>query len=422
MSLNTSQLSMPNGFTTFESSLNSKMLSLTSKLIFLAGIAWGLMYMFFEIHHASFYPFLYSSVMGVVILLHEKKVIGERILLNSNLFMILVVPAMLQVSVGTYSNSGVVVLWSTFAPTGSLLFQGLRRALFWFFAFLVVVFILAAYEAFLLEEPSVIDPNTVIVFSLMNISAVTTVLFLSLRFYVKELIRKQTEINKLLEEEAIAKQSLNEKAIILNEHIEEKDIMLKEIHHRVKNNLQVITSLLSLQNSFIEKEEIKSIFKKSQNRINSMAMIHEMLYQSDQLSRIEFEVYAKALINNIIETMSPNSEKISLEIESQEIFLNLDTAIPLALIVNEIATNALKYGISNMDNGNIFLKLDQDEEKQFHMIIGDNGPGMDQSKFDHSRQSLGMMLIKNLSLQIQGKIELMDTEKGSVYKLIFREV
>ena len=153
-----------------------------------------------------------------------------------------------------------------------------------------------------------------------------------------------------------------------------------------------------------------------------MAMIHEMLYQSDQLSRIEFEVYAKALINNIIETMSPNSEKISLEIESQEIFLNLDTAIPLALIVNEIATNALKYGISNMDNGKIFLKLDQDEEKQFHMIIGDNGPGMDQSKFDLSRQSLGMMLIKNLSLQIQGKIELMDTDKGTVYKLVFREV
>jgi two-component sensor histidine kinase len=413
---------MNTNITSFDSSLNTKTLRLTSKLIFLAGIAWGMMYLYFEIYHAAYFPFLYSSLMGIVILLHEFGKVSEKVLLNSNLFLILVIPAMLQVSVGTYSNSGVVVLWSTFAPTGSLLFQGLKRAIFWFLAFIVVVFLLAAYEAFWLDNPSQIDLSTVIVFSLMNISAVTTVLFLSLRFYVAQVIVKQGEINKLLKDESEAKQLLNEKADSLNELLDEKNIMLKEIHHRVKNNLQVITSLLSLQNSFINNQEIKSIFQKSQNRINSMAMIHEMLYQYDQLNKIDFGKYADALIQSIIKSMSVDSDKIKFAINSPDIFLNLDTAIPLALIVNEVTTNALKYGINGMQGGEILLDLEGIENNQYKMLIGDNGIGIDKAKFESNKNTLGMLLIQKLIRQIDGKVELMDSSVGTYFKIDFQEV
>lgn len=409
-------------FTTFESSLNSKTLRLTSKLIFLAGIAWGMMYLYFGIYHAAYLPFLYSFLMGIVILLNEFGKVSEKVLLNSNLFLILVIPALLQVSVGTYSNSGVVVLWSTFAPTGSLLFQGLKRAFFWFLAFLLVVFLLAAYEAFWLENPSQIDTSTVIVFSLMNISAVTTVLFLSLRYYVMQLFEKQAEINILLQEEAEAKKMLNEKADRLNELLDEKNIMLKEIHHRVKNNLQVITSLLSLQNSFIQNQEVKSIFLKSQNRINSMAMIHEMLYQYDQLNKIEFGKYADALIHSIIKSMSVDTDNIKFAIKSPDIFLNLDTAIPLALIVNEVTTNALKYGINGMDDGEISVDLQALENNKYQMLIGDNGIGIDKSKFESKTNTLGMLLIKNLIRQIDGSVELIDSKQGTYFKVDFQEV
>ena len=413
---------MNNSVSSFDSSLNSQTLRLTSKLIFIAGIAWGLMYLFFGVYHAAYLPFLYSFLMGIIILLHHYEKVSERILLNSNLFLILVIPALLQVSVGTYSNSGVVVLWSTFAPTGSLLFQGLKRAFFWFLAFLLVVFLLAAYEVFWLETPSQIENSTVIIFSLMNISAVTTVLFFSLRYYVSQLVTKQIEINKLMLIESDGKQLLNVKANKLNELLDEKNIMLKEIHHRVKNNLQVITSLLSLQNSFIQNQEIKSIFQKSQNRINSMAMIHEMLYQYDQLNKIEFGKYAESLIKSIIKSMTSSPEKIKFEITSSEILLNLDTAIPLALIVNEITTNALKYGIKGLSNGKISLDLKVLKNQHYQMFIGDNGSGIDASNFGTNKVTLGMMLIRKLIRQINGNVELLETKVGTYYKINFQEV
>ena len=122
-------------YSSFDSSLNSKTLRLSSKLIFLAGIAWGLMYLFFEIYHAAYLPFLYSFLMGIVILLHQFDKVSEKVLLNSNLFLILVIPALLQVSVGTYSNSGVVVLWSTFAPNRVLAVSRFKACFFLVFGF-----------------------------------------------------------------------------------------------------------------------------------------------------------------------------------------------------------------------------------------------------------------------------------------------
>ena len=286
----------------------------------------------------------------------------------------------------------------------------------------MVVFLLAAYEAFWLESPSKIENSTVIIFSLMNISAVTTVLFFSLRYYVSQLVTKQIEINKLMLIESEGKQLLNVKANKLNELLDEKNIMLKEIHHRVKNNLQVITSLLSLQNSFIQNQEIKSIFQKSQNRINSMAMIHEMLYQYDQLNKIEFGKYAESLIKSIIKSMTSSPEKIKFEITSSEILLNLDTAIPLALIVNEITTNSLKYGIKGLSNGKISLDLKVLKNQHYQMFIGDNGSGIDASNFGTNKVTLGMMLIRKLIRQINGSVELLETKVGTYYKINFQEV
>ncbi|MCO4813332.1 MAG: sensor histidine kinase [Flavobacteriales bacterium] len=202
----------------------------------------------------------------------------------------------------------------------------------------------------------------------------------------------------------------------------EKESLLKEIHHRVKNNLQIITSLLSLQSGFIEDKATKMLFRYSQYRINSLAMIHDTLYKSSDISKIDFNGYTKKLVAGLIVSMKGNNSNVQLRISIDDVYLNMDTAIPLGLLINEIITNALKYGIRGDDQGVIHIEIKNTRLNHFRMLIGDNGSGFRDDVTFRNPNSLGLMLMHKLSIQLKGSIEKINGTRGTNYMLIFQEI
>jgi len=220
----------------------------------------------------------------------------------------------------------------------------------------------------------------------------------------------------------------NVKITRLNQNIasqlKERDTLIKEIHHRVKNNLQVVASLLSLQSSFITDENIKMLFRYSQYRINSMGMVHEMLYKSGDLSKIDYEAYIKELVTALIQSMKGSGSDIKLVTEINNVHLNLDTSIPLGLIINEIITNSLKYGFKGQEKGTIFIKLEKlnSSNYNYQLIVSDDGIGFPDKINFRNTKSLGLKLIHKLVLQLRGNIEKDNTKKGTYYIISFKEI
>jgi two-component sensor histidine kinase len=194
--------------------------------------------------------------------------------------------------------------------------------------------------------------------------------------------------------------------------------LFKEVHHRVKNNLQVITSLLNLQKTYIDDKKIQGIFQDCQNRVYAMASIHEKLYEHNALSNINFNDYIKKLITQLIDTYQLNyNVKYNLEVELDS--FDLDTLIPLGLLTNEIISNSLKYAFSAADENPAitFKLLKTDQSKHFTMLIGDNGKGSTVS-LDDNHTSFGMELIKILVAQLHGSITQLP-HKGTMYQINF---
>jgi PAS domain S-box-containing protein len=188
--------------------------------------------------------------------------------------------------------------------------------------------------------------------------------------------------------------------------LKEKEILLKEIHHRVKNNLQVISSLLNLQSYYINDEHSRSIFIESKNRVISMALIHEKLYRYNNLSKINFNEYLEDLAKNLIVSYKTKKHVINLNINNKsEVLLDIGTSIPLGLCVNELLTNSIKYAFPDERDGEIKIELFSEENK-LHLSISDNGIGMKKEIDFQNLQSLGMQLIHTLIDQLNGKIEI----------------
>lgn len=206
----------------------------------------------------------------------------------------------------------------------------------------------------------------------------------------------------------------------LKQSLKDKEILISEIHHRVKNNLQIIVSLLGLQESYIKNDAIAfNVLKESQNRVISMAMIHEMLYQSPNLSQIDFSDYIKNLISHI--NYSYGSKNINIKLKTEPIDLNIETAIPLGLIINELVSNSLKYAFPNNQKGKITISLSP-ENKEYTLIINDNGIGLPQNMdFKNTESSLGLQLVNLLVAQLEGNIEL-NKNKGTKYTIKFKEI
>ncbi len=204
--------------------------------------------------------------------------------------------------------------------------------------------------------------------------------------------------------------------------IKEKATLLREVHHRVKNNLQTVSSLLSLQSRGIEDPKMKSLLKSSQNRVISMAMVHEMLYMREDLSRIEYKTYVQELSEYLVRSVKGAENKVKLIIDIPDIKLGIDTAIPLGLLINEALTNALKYGIQEDTEGEINIALKKEADEDYVLNIGDNGIGFP-TQVDHkSTRSLGLKLIHNLARQLKGTITRDESKKGTNYIVKFREI
>jgi two-component sensor histidine kinase/ligand-binding sensor domain-containing protein len=203
---------------------------------------------------------------------------------------------------------------------------------------------------------------------------------------------------------------------------EEKEVLLKEVHHRVKNNLQVINSLISIQSSFIQDTRSLDIFEECKSRIRAIALIHEKLYRSEDFGRINVKEYIQILVQHMIESYNIN-KKIALILDMKVEHLNLNTTVSFGLLLNEIISNSLKYAFEGMDRGEIVLRLNTTHDfNNFVLIIGDNGKGYKGDPFENeSSPTLGLELVKILAEQLNGKIEKMKME-GTYYKLIFQSL
>ncbi len=206
----------------------------------------------------------------------------------------------------------------------------------------------------------------------------------------------------------ITEQILAEEA--LRTSLREKDILLQEVHHRVKNNLQIICSLLDLQSQKLTDSKMLEVFRESYNRVRSMALIHEKLYQSASLERINFAEYIETLIYYLFQSYRVNSDLIKIQINIEPIFINIDTAIPCGLIINELMSNALKYAFPNQKNGLIELSFLSDEHQRYTLRVKDNGIGFPENFNFKKTTTLGLQLIKVLTQQLEGEIELEDSQ------------
>jgi two-component sensor histidine kinase/Tfp pilus assembly protein PilF len=221
--------------------------------------------------------------------------------------------------------------------------------------------------------------------------------------------RKKDLINILLKKQ-------KEEALKQNE---EKIVLLKEIHHRVKNSLQVVSSLLRLQSHEVDDEKISKMFEETQNRVLSIAKLHEQLYSSENLKEIDIKQHFLPLINDLVEEYKLGT-KIKLDLDIVDVKMGAETLVPLGLIINEMISNSLKYAFKGRDKGIIKINIAKVDNGRFEMIIGDNGVGMDNDFNFEESNSLGTQLIQIFTEQLNGSIERIN-EKGTVFKIEFEK-
>jgi PAS domain S-box-containing protein len=203
--------------------------------------------------------------------------------------------------------------------------------------------------------------------------------------------------------------------------LKEKDVLLKEVHHRVKNNLQVISSLLSLQSHYLKDQTACAVFQESQDRVRSMALVHQQLYESRDLSGIDATEYIRSLAGNLFRSYGVDSDLIQLKIEADQIKLGIDTAIPCGLLINELISNALKHAFPEGRAGEVRVELRSQEDGQLLLRVGDNGIGLP-ALMDYRRTaSLGLQLVNALTEQLGGTIQLRPPP-GTAFEMRFAEL
>lgn len=200
--------------------------------------------------------------------------------------------------------------------------------------------------------------------------------------------------------------------------LKEKEVLLREIHHRVKNNLQIISSMLNLQTSYITDAKSLAIFEESRNRVKSMALIHEKLYQNESLSSLNLKDYVNELVSYLMRSYRIDS-RIDSEVNISDIFITTDTAVPLGLIINELISNSLKYAFPKDKTGIIYVSIIPITSNKFQMIIEDNGVGIPEDFNLKTTNTLGLQLVNSLVTQLDGEIKLSNTT-GTKVEITFK--
>jgi two-component sensor histidine kinase len=200
--------------------------------------------------------------------------------------------------------------------------------------------------------------------------------------------------------------------------LHEKEVLLKEIHHRVKNNLQIISSMLNLQAMQIMDDDLKAVFKESMGRVQSMAIVHEKMYHSKDLSKIGFADYISDLTKELFSSYGVDPSHIRSSVNIDDVKLGVDVAIPCGLIVNELISNSLKHAFPNGEKGEISIDLNRDPDNRFKLTVYDNGTGFPENVDFTEMESLGLRLVNTLVEQLKGTIE-MERSGGTRFKIEF---
>jgi PAS domain S-box-containing protein len=203
--------------------------------------------------------------------------------------------------------------------------------------------------------------------------------------------------------------------------LKEKEVLLKEIHHRVKNNLQIISSILSLQSIYLNDIEINNIFEESKNRIKSMALLHEKLYQSKDFTKINFRKYVEDLVLNLFSSYQVESDRIRLQINGNDIYIDAEKAISIGLIMNELVSNSLKYAFKDINNGEIFIDYKKVSDNTLKILLKDNGVGLPDSFNFSSTDTLGLQLIQSLVEQLDGTIKVFNHD-GAGFEITLPQI
>ncbi|SEI58011.1 Two-component sensor histidine kinase, contains HisKA and HATPase domains [Dyadobacter sp. SG02] len=236
-------------------------------------------------------------------------------------------------------------------------------------------------------------------------------IYLFIRFRIQQLAREKSRLEETVSERTRQlKQSLSEQTALLLE----KDVLMKEIHHRVKNNLQVISGLLELQGKSLTDEAARGALEEGRNRVRSIALIHQNLYQFENLSSIDLQRFTTDLCRQV-QSVFQTEKKVSVVIEVPDVHLDIDSAVPLGLILNELLSNSFKYAFKEVSEGEIRLTIDVASEGRFKLVYSDNGPGLP-TNFDLSRATtLGLQLVNDLSRQIGGRVHYQDSALFTIH-------
>ncbi len=199
----------------------------------------------------------------------------------------------------------------------------------------------------------------------------------------------------------------------------EKEVLLREIHHRVKNNLQIISSLLNLQSRHIQDEPSLDMFQESRHRVRSMALVHEKLYRSKDMARIDFCEYLKSLASHLFMSYGVNSAAVELDVDVKDVYLDINTSIPCGLIVNELVSNSLKHAFSGREKGKIRIVLQPENKDKFKLVVSDDGVGLPRSLDVLNTESLGLQLVTMLVEQLQGTLSI-ERNHGTSFEIVFQ--
>lgn len=218
-----------------------------------------------------------------------------------------------------------------------------------------------------------------------------------------------------MQQEVVTRQRAEEEIKL---SLKEKEVLLKEIHHRVKNNLQIITSLLNLQSAQIKDPEAVTLFRDSMSRVRSMALIHEKLYQSKDLARIDFDGYLRDLMIYLFRSYAANPEQIHFHVESHDMYLGIDTAIPCGLMISELVTNTIKYAFPNGRKGNLWISIGPEDDGHLTLLVKDDGVGFKEGFDWRESDSLGLQLVSTLTSQLHGTVDV-NGVGGTSFKITF---
>lgn len=204
----------------------------------------------------------------------------------------------------------------------------------------------------------------------------------------------------------------------LEKSLKEKEVLLKEVHHRVKNNFQVIISLMNIQSRNTNDDELKHILSNIKNRLHAMSLIHQNLYQSNLFAEIQFDQYLDMLSKHLIRQHA-NSAEIEFEFELEKLKIGLNQAIPCGLIINELVDNAIKHAFKGKEQKRICLRLKRDHDN-LSLTVSDNGFGLPDTVFEHQHATVGMYLVNILTQQLDGALNI-SRENGTTFTLLFKE-